>query len=293
MEELRLNRIEISGRVLEIAEAGPSDGFPVFALHGTPGSRLFARVGQDHALKRGVRIIGVSRPGYGGSSPDSGRSVAGAAADVSSIAQELGIERFCVYGVSGGGPHTLACAALSPGRVVAAAALCSPAPLDIDHDAWMSGMGQDNVDEFKLAIEGRESLTPFIEETSKGMIDADPKQLVEAMSTLLCEPDVQALDVEFASHLINGMSEGLRRQRDGWIDDDLAFVRDWGFDLSNIRVPLLLLHGELDQMVPFHHARELSKRVPNAVHRFYPEEGHLSLTRNRLPEAIDWLLDQM
>jgi len=290
MAELRFHTISIDSRVLDVAEGGPPDGFPVLALHGTPGSRLFVDEGLSPAVERGIRIIGVSRPGYGGSTPVPGRTVGDFASDTSAVARALGIERFCVYGASGGGPHAIGCAALVGDQVIAAASLCSPIPLDIDAETWMAGMGQDNIEEFDAALKGRETVTDFIEQSWGGMIDANPERLRKALATLLSAPDLAALDSELAGRLIRSFNEGLVARRDGWIDDDLAFVKPWGFDLSSIRVPLLLLHGEQDYMVPFAHARELAKRIPGAEHRFYPEEGHLSLAKNRLPEVLDWFL---
>jgi pimeloyl-ACP methyl ester carboxylesterase len=118
--------------------------------NGTPNSRhLFAPVAAD-AAARGLRLIGYDRPGYGGSTPQPGRTVAGCAADVRAICAELGIARLAMWGISGGGPHLLACAALLPDLVVAAASLASLAPSGAEGLDWFDGMGQDNVDDFKL-----------------------------------------------------------------------------------------------------------------------------------------------
>src|SRR5207244_3992809 len=113
------------GRDLRIHESGGSDGLPVLVHHGTPGSHVLHAMWSDDARAQGLRLISYDRPGYGGSTRHAGRSVADAAGDVESIADALGIGRFATWGISGGGPHALACAALLPERAVAVAALAS------------------------------------------------------------------------------------------------------------------------------------------------------------------------
>jgi pimeloyl-ACP methyl ester carboxylesterase len=107
------------GRTLHVYDTGTGDGTAeraVFWQHGTPSTGappepLFAA-----AAERGIRWVSHDRPGYGGSTPHPSRDVASVAADVASIADALGIDRFAVMGDSGGGPHALACAAVLPGR---------------------------------------------------------------------------------------------------------------------------------------------------------------------------------
>src|SRR5690349_8160356 len=98
------------GRTLAYREHGESDAPAIFHLHGTPGSRFTRH--PDPSVYEGLRVVAYDRPGYGRSDAQTGRSVASAAADVEDLADTLGLERFAVMGVSGGGPHALACAAL-------------------------------------------------------------------------------------------------------------------------------------------------------------------------------------
>ena len=134
------HRIDVDGRTLSVAEAGDPEGHGVFALHGTPGSRLFWHEAVEDAEKRGIRMVAYDRPGYGGSDPAPGRTVADAADDIGAIADALHIDRYAVYGGSGGGPHALA-NAVRPDRVVAVAALASVAPWRADGLDWLDGMG--------------------------------------------------------------------------------------------------------------------------------------------------------
>src|SRR4051794_3715114 len=100
------------GRILHVHEAGDREGLPGVVHHGTPtDGALFGRWVAD-AEQRGIRLIGYDRPGYGGSDPRRGRTVGDAAADTAAIADALAIDRFATWGISGGAPHALACAAL-------------------------------------------------------------------------------------------------------------------------------------------------------------------------------------
>src|SRR4051794_40818955 len=101
-------------RVLHVHEDGDPAGAPVVVHHGTPSSGQLYAGTVALARERGIRLIGYDRPGYGGSSPQPGRTVAGAAEDVAAVLDALGVGRFATFGVSGGGPHALACAARLP-----------------------------------------------------------------------------------------------------------------------------------------------------------------------------------
>jgi len=281
------------GRLLSIRESGQQDGFPILVHHGTPGSSLLHSLWVDDAQSRGIRLISYDRPGYGGSTPHKGRTVASVADDVAAIAKHLDLDRLSVWGSSGGGPHAIACAALLPDLVVAAAAIASPAPYKADNLEWFTGMGEDNVEEFKAALDGRDALEPFIEAQVPGLLNSDPKSLVQALRTLLSPVDAAVLTEDFASFMINNISEGIKTRREGWIEDDIAFTMPWEFDLSSIRIPVLLLHGEQDRFVPFSHGQWLASKIGNVEARLSSDEGHLTLGFLGVPEVHDWLLDKM
>src|SRR5207247_7425926 len=117
------------GRPLGLTTAGAADGPVVLAQQGTPMTGLLFEPHVRDAEERGIRLVSYDRPGYGGSTAAPDRSVADAAADVRAIADALEVEQLAVWGISGGGPHALACAAILPDRVVAVASLASVAPL--------------------------------------------------------------------------------------------------------------------------------------------------------------------
>src|SRR5215475_10999212 len=139
-------------RVLAVEEAGDPAGSPVLVHNGTPMSRHLYGPSVADAAGRGLRLISYDRPGYGGSTPQPGRSVADCAADVRAICAALEIERLAMWGLSGGGPHVLACAALLPDLVSAAAALGSYAPFGVEGLDWFAGMGPAVTDAYRLLL---------------------------------------------------------------------------------------------------------------------------------------------
>lgn len=279
------------GRSLHAYEAGDPEGRLVVHHHGTPGSGLLRREWAADALARGIRLVGYDRAGYGGSSRHPGRAVGDVAADMVALADCLGVDRFSTWGVSGGGPHTLACAALLPERVTAAASLASVAPYDAPGLDFLAGMGQDNIDEFGAAAEGEAVLRPYLEAQTRDLLATEPETLRDAMQSLLPDVDRQALTGETAEFLHSSMTSGLRHGCDGWLDDDLAFAAPWGFDVGSISRPLLLMQGEQDLMVPFAHGQWLASSLPSAEVRLMADEGHISLVA-KVPEVHDWLLSQ-
>jgi pimeloyl-ACP methyl ester carboxylesterase len=265
------------GRILHAYDAGDPEGELVLVHHGTPCSGILAGWWAEDAAARGLRLVGYDRPGYGGSDRHPGRSVADVAADAVTLADAFGAPRFRTWGVSGGGPHALACAALLPERVVAAATLASVAPYGAEGLDWFAGMGRENVDEFGAALAGEAELRPYLATASAELIAAGAEGLVEAFGTILPPVDAAVLTGEVGEFTYAWLAGGQRAGYEGWLDDDLAFTRDWGFDLASIRVPVLLLQGRHDLMVPFAHGEWLATHVPTAQARLTDGDGHLTL----------------
>lgn len=277
------------GRSLRVAQSGDLDGAPVIVHHGTPMSRLPYSGWVADAVRDGVRLITFDRAGYGRSSPNSGRSVADVAGDVVAIADALGLERFVTWGISGGGPHALACAALLGDRVAAAATLAGAAPRDAAGLDFLAGMGEDNVVEFTAADRGRETLEPLVAAMAKEMSGADSAAVVEAMRSVLSPVDEALLTGEIGHFLTANMAEAVRSGTAGWVDDDLAFVKDWGFRLTEIEVPVLLWQGRQDLMVPFAHGEWLAANIPDVEAHLCDDDGHLTLVVRRVRETNAWL----
>jgi pimeloyl-ACP methyl ester carboxylesterase len=277
------------GRVLAVEDAGDPDGLPVLVHNGTPNSRhLYAPIVAD-ATQRGLRIIGYDRPGYGGSTPQPDRTVADCAADVQAICAALGIGRLVTWGISGGGPHVLATAALLPDLVAAAASLASLAPYASEGLDWYDGMGQENVDDFRLILTDETAARAKTEQDRTENLAATAGTLAATMPTLLTPTDAAVFTGELAEYLAWSGHEGLAPGAEGWFEDSLAFSRPWAFDLADISVPLLLLHGREDLFVPFGHGQWLAAHIPGAQARLLDHDGHLTLVQNRIGEVHSWL----
>jgi pimeloyl-ACP methyl ester carboxylesterase len=281
------------GRTLTVREGGAPDGVPVFTLHGTPGSGMLLTPELKDANERGFRLIGYDRPGFGGSTRHAGRVVADCAADIAAIADALGIDRFCLYGVSGGGPHALAAAALLPDRIAAAAALASPAPYGAEGLDYYAGMGEDNVTGNEALLAGEGPARELLGGMREMIMTATPEAFVEGIASLISPTDLAVVTVEGAAEVLEQARIGLADGLDGWLDDVTAFIcKPWGFDLGSIRVPLLYWHGDEDRFVPPAHGAWLVERIPGVEARFTPDDGHITLVERRLPDVHAWLLER-
>jgi pimeloyl-ACP methyl ester carboxylesterase len=218
----------------------------------------------------------------------SGRRVVDCAADVAAILDAVGAERCYTVGTSGGGPHSLACAAALPERTRASGTIAGVAPWGESDLDFLAGMGPENVEEFGAALEGEERLRPVLERWAVELADVTPEQIAESLGGLVSDVDKRALTGELARWFVDSSREALRVSIDGWLDDDLAFTRPWGFDLGSIEVPVLLRQGEQDLMVPPAHGRWLAARIAGVDARIDPSHGHISLGASLGP-----LLDEM
>jgi pimeloyl-ACP methyl ester carboxylesterase len=262
------------GRTLHVFDAGADveRTIALFWHHGSPQTGALLEPVLSAAAKRGIRLLSYGRPSYGGSSPRPGRDVASAAADVAKIADALGIDRFAVMGASGGGPHALACGALLPSRVTGIVCLAGLTPLTEDFD-WFDGMTSDGG--LRAAVAGREARERFAvsdEFDTNSFTQADWAALSGAWSSL-------------------GADAGRAGDAgpDGLIDDDVAFVSPWGFELEQITAPVLFVQGGQDRIVPPAHAEWLLRNTRCSELWLRPNDGHISVL-NACPVAMDWLL---
>lgn len=274
------------GRTLEYLVSGPADGTTLVLHSGTPSAALFFEPMVATAVRHGLRVVVYSRPGYAGSTPQPGRTVAAAVADVAAILDEIGADRFLTVGWSGGGPHALACAALLPGRCVAAASVAGVAPYGADGIDWLGGMGAENIEEFGAAVAGTEPLSAFLSAQVPGLAEVRGDQIAAAMGELVSDVDRGVLTDEFADHLAESFRAAVSSGIDGWRDDDLAFVADWGFDLDAVQTPVSIWQGGEDRMVPFAHGGWLANRLTGATAHLDPAEGHLSLMLNAFDDIV-------
>jgi pimeloyl-ACP methyl ester carboxylesterase len=274
------------GRRLEVQVSGPADGIPLVWHHGTPGCAYQSAGKQRDCAERGLRLVSYSRAGAGGSTRNVGRSVADVAADIAAVLDHLGVDRCITGGQSGGGPHALATGALLPDRVAGVIVGCGVRPFDGDADGFLAGMGEANIEEFGLAQQGEALLRPFVMREREGIMAGTAAGVIEALSSLLPPIDRAALTNEVGADLIANLKGGATVP-DGWIDDDFAFVRPWGFALEDIRVPVSFWQGSEDLMVPQSHMAWQAEQVPGAVMHLEEGEGHLSLMVANFGRMLD------
>ena len=280
-----------SGRVLQVREDGDPKGKPVFSLHGTPGSRLLNPQLVADAKSKGIRLIGYDRPGYGHSTPHPGRNKSDVAKDMASIADILGIDRFAVWGHSGGGAPALGCAALLPKRVVAAASFAGVAPFHAEGLDWMEGMGELNIEDTKLALSNPAAWLEKAKVERTQILGATASDLLEVWKSLISEADRDAITPQIVQFILEQIQEGLRPGVDGYVHDNQADLADWGFSVADIRVPVQIWHGGRDNFVPFGHGQWLAAHIPNVEAHLLPSEGHITLLQ-RIPEAHRWFLSK-
>jgi len=274
------------GRTLAVEDAGDRGGRPVMVHVGTPGGRrLYGPRTLADAEHRQLRLISYDRPGYGGSTAQPGRSTADCAGDVRVICEALGIERLAMWGLSGGGPHVLACAALLPDLVTAVASLASLAPYDAGGLDWLSGFSPDAVEEVRLMFGDHAAARTLFEQDRDKMLAPPPAQVALDMQARSPGVDLALLTDEAISIQL-ALAPGI----EGSWDDCVSQITPWGFEVTQIPVPVLLLHGRLDTAVPFSHGEWLASRIPGAEAWFFDDEGH-SLRENHIADVHAWLVD--
>lgn len=252
--------------------AGPA---AVLVWHsGTPSDGRIYGVLRAAAAARGIRVISVARPGYPGSTRVPGRSVADAARDVLAVLDHAGVDRFATLASSGGGPHALALAALAGRRATGVATFAAVAPFDAGDPEWFAGMADPSA--LRAAARGREARTRHGEAA-----EFDPGVFTAA--------DWAALAGEWGEMGEDAQATGAAAPA-GAIDDDCAFVADWGVDVRQITASALIVHGDEDRMVPAGHTTRLLRLLPDATSWWFADDGHISALR-AMPNALDWLLE--
>jgi pimeloyl-ACP methyl ester carboxylesterase len=257
-----------------------SDAPVVIWHHGTPQTGRIIEPVAAVAAARGIRVVSCARAGYLGTTVLESRTVADAAADVVAVAAALGIDRYATVGGSGGGPHALACAALDPQHVAAVVTLAGVAPF-ADEPWWFDGMAAPGALESARdgGREGRRVYAETAEFDESSFVDTDWQALAEEWSPLGTDAGRASAEAK-----ANGGVPW------GEIDDDVAFTRDWGFDLAQVGCPVLVMQGSRDRVIPRTHGEALFPQLVAGEFWLKPTDGHVAVLRG-LGVALDWMLE--
>lgn len=273
------------GRRLGFSEYGDPDGRPLFYFHGFPGSRLEAELTSAGALRQGVRVLAVDRPGFGASDFAAQRTLLDWPGDVEQLAAALGYARFAVLGLSGGGPYALACAWKIPARLTAAGVVCGLGPL-ADKEAsralkWPAHLS------FILIRHRPRLFACCYELLARWFMRRHPRWVLHLMHVSAPWPDREVLRREpIRLALIDSVHEAVRQGGQGPVRDLVIYSRPWGFPLQEIAMPVHLWHGEADVTVPASMGHTMAAQLPDCCARFLPGEGHFSLLINHLDEIL-------
>ena len=272
------------GRLLGYAEGGDPDGVPVLYFHGFPGSRLEATL----FPVPGIRLIGIDRPGYGLSTPKSGRRLADWADDIAEFADRMRLSRFGVIGLSGGAPYGAMVAHALSDRVNALALVCGLGPpeapgMTAGRLKLLASIGQSRIARFGLS------------HLARRLIHSDPavlrlKRFRDRMPRAGADIDLMRNGLENA--MLHNWREGLSRSHLGMSTDARIYGEDWPFDPSMIAVPATIWHGRSDTIVPVSIGEYYARAMPEAEAHFPELDGHFSVVVNGLDRIAAFLAEK-
>ena len=254
------------GRTVGYGEWGSPDGVPVFFFHGTPGSRILARVFQEPAQEKGIRLIGTDRPGYGLSDLKEDRTVSDFVSDIEDLAEFLDIDRFGVMGASGGSPYTLACAHRFPDRVLGAVVLCGVGPPESWDEPTRTMLEQATANPEMSETNLQQALVS-VRDSRQTVIDSIIQNVPESMRSV-AESKPELINA-YVDHTIEALRQGTR----GTMVEQQLVLKPWGFDVADIRVPVRIWCGGKDVLLP--QAHWMADRIPRAHLRVDEEAGHI------------------
>ena len=281
-----------NGDRVDYFESGSGSDLLIYH-HGTPSAGPLHDDLLEPAAASELRIVELVRPGYGNSTRQPGRSVADVAALANELASHLNFEKYVTMGWSGGGPHALANVALSPERCVAAMSLAGVGMFGESDLNFLEGMGQDNHDEFGAAVVGESTIREYLLPIAAELKEVTGPQIVEVMGSLLPEVDRAALTGKYGEEQAEDFRWSVHTGVDGWLDDDIAFTKSWGFKLEEIENPVAIWQGGEDLMVPLAHGKWLASKIPHAQVNLVQGQGHISIGELAFADGFAWLKEKL
>jgi pimeloyl-ACP methyl ester carboxylesterase len=273
-----------------IHELGDPDGLAVAFHNGTPCSRLMPAWWDAPARERGLRLIGIDRPGYGNAPAEPDRTLEDVARATAALMADLGIGRFAVVGVSGGGQYALACGAFQPDRVVAVISAAGSSGFDEALDGGQLEEGELELTReqaLRPTAEGRAGMARFYDPAIEHLRGADVDGFMGSAGQ---DPEAASPEERAsAAYVLSAIQEGIRPGRDGWLDDGLAMIRPWGFEPADVEQPVAVWHSQDDTMVSIEHARRLLAAIPTAEPFLVDGLGHAGVCCRQEVPMLDWI----
>ncbi len=273
------------GRRLSYLAVGPEGGAPVFHFHGHGSSRLEALMLDAAAWKTGLRVFAFDRPGIGFSDPHEGDRLRDWPSDMAEAADQFGLARFAVQGMSAGGPYALACAQAFPERITVCSLVSAVPPPEVARRSGAFGRRALWWIAWRFPNTLRRRLMQFrpdgipSEQAIRSRMQMISRWLGGEDNRLMQMPD--KVDV-----LARTMMETARQSGAGNRQEIMRLVRPWGFDIRDITVPVLVWHGEEDRMMTIEPARRMARRLKHCTATFYPGDGHFSVLVNRANDLL-------
>jgi pimeloyl-ACP methyl ester carboxylesterase len=278
--------IDVGDERIGLYEYGDSGGLPIFTFHGIPACGAGFQFADGPATERGLRILAPDRPGVGRSSTADGWGVADYPPMIARLADALGVDRFAVWGYSGGGPYAVAVAASLPDRVSRAAIAAGMGQVGV----WATADDFEKTDRQMLGLCAKHPrVARAVLGTTGWLARKSPKTAYGSFLKQLSATDREVADglgapAEAMALFTQAFLEGAR----GVVDDYRAIGGTWDVDLDAIKAPVRIFQGTADTMVPPRHSEALAERIAGAELTLWPGEGHLA-TIKHVGEILDWL----
>lgn len=281
------NMIKLSDRrVLGYAEYGDSLGYPIFYFHGGQESRLSSKFMDSTAKKLNIRIISPDRPGVGISTFQENRQFLDWGNDITELADFLGLNKYSIFGLSGGAPHVLACIISDSSRIENASIVSGATPYD--YKGTLKGMWFPvKLIHWFASWKKDKQLRKFIQNDFDGLVNK-PEKRIKQFQNYLPTPDKKLMTEhpEYGWEFIEGSKESYRQGIDAVVQEWKLYVSDWQMELSTIHSPVSLWYGSSDKMAPTYRGHYYKKELPNSKLKVIDNEGHFSLIRNHLEEIL-------